>query len=158
MLHGLFSSCGEQGLLSRYRAWPSCLSSSRGGARAPGCVDSVCFGSRAPEHSLSSCGVRGLSCSEACGIFLYQESNLCLLHWLRDSLPLSHQGSPLTSICKMDHQQGPTAQHVELCAVLCGSLDGRGVWGRMDMCTCMAEALCCSPEIITALFVNRLCC
>ena len=28
------------------------------------------------------------------GIFLTQESNLCLLHWLVDSLPLSHLGSP----------------------------------------------------------------
>ena len=33
----------------------------------------------------------GLSCSIACGIFLDQGSNL---HWLADSLPLSHQGSP----------------------------------------------------------------
>ena len=29
-----------------------------------------------------------LSCSAACGIFLDQESNLCLLHWQADSLPL----------------------------------------------------------------------
>ena len=33
----------------------------------------------------------GLSCSAACGIFLDQGSNLCLLQV--DSLPLSHQGS-----------------------------------------------------------------
>ena len=37
---------------------------------------------------------RGLSCSEACGIFLDQGSNPCLLLWQTDSLPLSHQGSP----------------------------------------------------------------
>ena len=37
-----------------------------------------------------------------------------------------------TAIFKMDNQQGPTVQHRELCSVLCGSLDGRGVWGRMD--------------------------
>ena len=36
----------------------------------------------------------GLSCSAACGIFLDQGSNPCLLHWQMDSLPLSHQGSP----------------------------------------------------------------
>ena len=36
----------------------------------------------------------GLSCSEACEIFPDQGSNLCLLHWQVDSLPLSHQGSP----------------------------------------------------------------
>ena len=35
-----------------------------------------------------------LSCSEACGIFLDQGSNPCLLHRQADSLPLSHQGSP----------------------------------------------------------------
>ena len=28
------------------------------------------------------------------GLFLDQKSNLCLLHWQADSLPLSHQGSP----------------------------------------------------------------
>ena len=38
----------------------------------------------APGHSYSS----------ACGIFLDQGSNLYLLHWQVDSLPLSHQGSP----------------------------------------------------------------
>ena len=27
---------------------------------------------------------------------------------------------------------GPTVQHMELCSMLCGSLDGRGVWQRMD--------------------------
>ena len=32
-------------------------------------------------------------CSLACGIFLDQGSNLCLLHWRENSLPLSHQGS-----------------------------------------------------------------
>ena len=34
------------------------------------------------------------SCSEACGIFLNQGSNLCLLHWHVDSLPLGHWESP----------------------------------------------------------------
>ena len=29
------------------------------------------------------------------GIFLDQGLNLCLLHWQVDSLPLSHQGSPV---------------------------------------------------------------
>ena len=37
-----------------------------------------------------------------------------------------------TVILKMDNQQGPTVQHRELCSMSCGSLDGRGVWGRMD--------------------------
>ena len=38
---------------------------------------------------------RGLSCSVACGIFLDQRLNLCLLLWEADSLPLRHQGSPI---------------------------------------------------------------
>ena len=29
----------------------------------------------------------------------------------------------------------------ELCPMLPGSLDGRGVWGRMDTCVCLAEPL-----------------
>ena len=40
----------------------------------------------------------GFSCSPACGIFLDQGSNCCLLHCKADSwtrLPLDHQGSPL---------------------------------------------------------------
>ena len=39
-----------------------------------------------------------LSCSVACGIFLDQGSNLCLLHWQEDSLPLNRQGSPKSQI------------------------------------------------------------
>ena len=35
--------------------------------------------------------------------------------------------------------------------MLCGSLDGRGVWGRMDTCVCMAESPCCVPETATTL-------
>ena len=31
--------------------------------------------------------------------------------------------------------------------MLWGSLDGKGVWGRMDTCICMTEYLCCPPEI-----------
>ena len=38
--------------------------------------------------------MRSLSCSEACGVFPNQGSNLCLLHWQADSLPLSPQDSP----------------------------------------------------------------
>ena len=38
--------------------------------------------------------------------------------------------------------------------MLCGSLDGRGVWGRMDTCICMAESLCCPPETITTLLIG----
>ena len=37
--------------------------------------------------------VHGLSFSMARGIFSDQGSNLCLLHWQVDSLPLNHEGS-----------------------------------------------------------------
>ena len=47
---------------------------------------------------------------------------------------------------------------MELCSVLCGRLDGSGVWGRMDTCTsisiCVAESLCCSPGTITILLIS----
>ena len=59
-----------------------------------------------------------------------------------------------TAIFKMDNQQGPTLWHRELCSMLCGSLDGRGVWERMDTCICMAESLCCTPETITTLLIG----
>ena len=39
-----------------------------------------------------------LSCSVTCEIFLDQGSNLCLLHWQADSLPLSHLGSPIQGL------------------------------------------------------------
>ena len=46
---------------------------------------------------LSSTGsiivAHGLGCCTACGIFPGQGSNLSLLRWQMDSLPLSHQGS-----------------------------------------------------------------
>ena len=35
-----------------------------------------------------------LSHSMACGMFLDEGSNPCLLHWQAESLPLSHQASP----------------------------------------------------------------
>ena len=41
-----------------------------------------------------------------------------------------------TAIFKMDNQQGPTVLHRELRSVLAGSLDGRGVSGRMGTCIC----------------------
>ena len=42
---------------------------------------------------------------------------------------------------------------MELCS--CASLDGRGVWGRMNTCICMAESLCCSPETTTTLLIRH---
>ena len=49
------------------------------------------------------------------------------------------------------NQLGPTIYHMELCSVLCGSLDGRGVWG-VD--ACMAESLSYLPEIIIAFLIG----
>ena len=76
-------------------------------------------------------------------------------------------GHVLPAVFKMDSQQGPTLQHMELCSVLCGSLEGEEFGGRMNayvcvcvcvcVCVSMAESLCCSPGIVTTLFVNQLC-
>ena len=38
--------------------------------------------------------------------------------------------------------------------MLPNSLNERGVWGRMDTCVCLAESLCCSPEIVTMLLIG----
>ena len=35
-----------------------------------------------------------------------------------------------TALFKIDQQQGPTVQHREVCSMLCGSLDGKAVWGE----------------------------
>ena len=43
---------------------------------------------------------------------------------------------------------------MELCSMLCGSWDVRGVWGKMDTCICMAESLHCSLETITTLLTG----
>ena len=45
-------------------------------------------------------------------------------------------------------------QHTELCSTLCGSLDGRGAWGRLDTCMCVAECFPCSPGTISAFFIG----
>ena len=39
--------------------------------------------------------------------------------------------------------------HMELCSMLCGSLDGKGVYRRRGPCICKAESLCCSSETVT---------
>ena len=48
-------------------------------------------------------------------------------------------------------KEGLTTQHQELCSMLRGHLDGRGLWGSMDICVCVAESLCCPPETVTTL-------
>ena len=63
-----------------------------------------------------------------------------------------------TAIFKMGDQQGPSVWHRGLCSTLYGSLDGRGVWGRMDtyiyVCVCLAESIHCSPKTITTLLTS----
>ena len=44
--------------------------------------------------------------------------------------------------------------HRDLCSMLCGNLDRRGVWGRMDTCVCVAESLCCLSEPVTMLLIG----
>ena len=51
------------------------------------------------------------------------------------------------ALFKMDHYQSSTIYHRELCSMLCGSLDRRVVWERVDKRVYMAESLCC-PIII----------
>ena len=43
---------------------------------------------------------------------------------------------------------------MKLCSMLCGSLDGWGVWGKGDTRMCMAESLRCSPETVTTLVIG----
>ena len=45
---------------------------------------------------------------------------------------------------KMDKYPGPTVWHRGLCSVSYGSLDGRGVWGRVDTCVCVTVSLLCT--------------
>ena len=54
----------------------------------------------------------------------------------------------------MDSQQNPTVCHRELCSKLCGNMDGKGVWERIDTCKCMAESLCCPPETIITWLIS----
>ena len=115
MLHGLFSSCGAQGLLPSCTAWllivGASLVAEHGlwGARPSGVV--VCgpssYDSQALEHRLDSCGT-GTSLFWSMCIFLGQESSSWLLH--TDPLPLSHQGSPifLLIICPLVQEVSQT--------------------------------------------------
>ena len=95
LLCGLFSSCGKWGWVTlRYSSWASHyrgFSCCR--AQPLGCVGSVVATSRL-QSTGSIVMAHGLSCSMAWGIFADQGSNLCLLHWHVNSLPLSHHGSP----------------------------------------------------------------
>ena len=58
------------------------------------------------------------------------------------------------AVFKLENKQNLTVQHRELCSMVCGSLDGRGIQGRMDTCVCVTESLCCPPETITTLLIS----
>ena len=74
-----------------------------------------------------------------------QKTNL----WLpggRDSQGL-WEGHVHTAVFKMNNQERPIVQHMELYSMLCGRLDGRGVWGRMETCVewkrvCVCVCVC----------------
>ena len=40
------------------------------------------------------------------------------------------------------------------CSMSCGSLDGKGIWGRMDTCVYTAESLLCLSETIIILLIS----
>ena len=90
-----FSSFGERGLLASCGAQAIAGASLAAEHRLPGppapvtAVDAL-------EHRLRGVVAHGLGCSEACGVFPDQGTNSRLLHWQADSLPLSHQGSPIS--------------------------------------------------------------
>ena len=95
LLSGLFSSCGEWGLLSYWGAQAShCSDFSCCGTWALGRSGFGSYSSRAPEHMCSVVVAHGLSCSATSEIVPDQRSNLCPLHWQVGSLPSSLQGSP----------------------------------------------------------------
>ena len=68
------------------------------------------------EHGLSSWG-DGLSSSKACGALQDQGSNLYHLHRQVDSLPLSHQGSPIITYSYPSRFEKPRAIVYHICVV-----------------------------------------
>ena len=93
LLHKLFFSCGERGLLSSCGVQASHCGGFSCGAWSLGYAGFSSWDAWALEHRLSSWGTRAqLLCTY--GIFPNQGLNPCLLHYQVDSLPLRHQGSP----------------------------------------------------------------
>ena len=86
-----FSLVAERGLLSgcdaqaSHRGGCSCCGAGALVVAAPGIWST---------GSIVMAVAQVLNCSMACGIFLSQGWNPCLLRWQVDSLPLSHQGNP----------------------------------------------------------------
>ena len=59
-----------------------------------------------------------------------------------------------TTIFKIDNQQGPTVQHRELGSIFCNNRNGKRIWERIDICICISESLCCTPDTNTTLLIN----
>ena len=76
--------------------------------------------------------------------------------FITHSIWKAHHGHAHTAVFKIDTQQGSTLQHMELCLLLCGSPDGRAVWGENGSVYMCGWVPSCSPETVTTLFVNRL--
>ena len=69
-------------------------------------------------------------------IFFYSHHTITVGH-LQNTVLLSF--SLMKQLQKIKKQMNQ--QHRQLCSGLCGSIDGTGIWGRMDTSTCMAESL-----------------
>ena len=94
---------------------------SRCGAQVLGCVSFSSCTSQAPRAPAQTHVAHGFSCSVAHGIFLDQGSNLCLLYWQTNSLPLSHQGSPIISFSMLCFYFHPSLKYF-LISLLVSSL------------------------------------
>ena len=81
-VHSPVAVCGARGFSQR-------------GAQALGHMGSEVV-APGPWSSGSRIVAPGLSCSSACRILPDQGSNPRLLHWQADSLPVGHQGSPVS--------------------------------------------------------------
>ena len=75
--------------------------------------------------------------------------NLWLLGLGKDSQGV-WEGHVHTTIFKMSNQQGPIVQHMKLCSMLCGSLDGRGSLRKNGYMYMYGR----SPEATTILLIS----
>ena len=73
---------------------------------------------------------------------------------LPSGLKYNIKGRLWALLFKVDNQQLPTVLNMELCFVLCNNLDGRGAWGQIDTCRCMAEFFCCPLGSVTILLTG----
>ena len=121
------------------------------GAQASPCGGFSCCGAQTLGHvGFSSCKTRalrlgsvivmhGLCCSKAYRISLDQGSNLCLLYWQADSLPLDDQESPdlnfLSCVCVCTYIIVSKHTHILVPLFLWdGPLDMRFLSGRKAVC------------------------